>query len=208
MLLLTGLWSIIDFMEAPKINADEILVDAVETPLGWVSFALTSKGLLGSTFVYSSKTEALTALKERKAIAPFSEVEEKSTFREVLEPWRSLFSSLLTNGRPPEAEGSEVPIDDGGWTDFSKKVYNYLRTVKAGETVTYGEIARAVGNSGASQAIGMLMKKNPIPPVVPCHRVLAGNGKLGGFSASGGTELKRKMLQNETDPRELLFPPG
>ena len=194
-------------METPAIKENQLLLDALQTPLGWAGFALTQKGLLTSTFMYASETEALSVLRTRKLnkiISDFVEIKDKEKFQTLLQQWRSLFSTLLAGNNP--AKNEEIPIDEKGWTEFAKKVYDYLRTVPAGETVTYGEIAHAVGSPGASRAVGMLMKKNPIPPVVPCHRVLSSDGKLGGFSAAGGPALKRKMLENETDPKGLLFP--
>ncbi len=71
-----------------------------------------------------------------------------------------------------------------------------------GETRTYGEIATAVGNRGAARAVGMANHHNPIPIVIPCHRVVATGGKLGGFG--GGVDLKRRLLQLEAEHGTLF----
>ena len=66
-----------------------------------------------------------------------------------------------------------------------------------GETVTYGELARRAGAAGAAQDVGVAMARNPVPLIIPCHRVLAAGGKLGGFSAPGRTQTKERMLALE-----------
>ena len=90
-----------------------------------------------------------------------------------------------------------VPLDLSRVTPFAEKVYRELQRVPAGSTVTYGELARAVGSPGAPRAIGRAMATNPFPLFVPCHRVLASNGKPGGFSAYGGLVTKERILALE-----------
>jgi len=80
---------------------------------------------------------------------------------------------------------------------FSRKVYTILRSVKWGKTVTYRQLARMAGRPGAARVVGNIMAKNPIPLVIPCHRVVRSDGKLGGFSVPGGVALKQKMLDLE-----------
>ena len=88
-------------------------------------------------------------------------------------------------------------LDMRGVPPFHAKVYEALRDVPSGETIGYGDLAKRAGSAGASRAVGQAMAKNPFPPVVPCHRVLAAGGKPGGFSAYGGEETKRKILALE-----------
>jgi methylated-DNA-[protein]-cysteine S-methyltransferase len=80
-------------------------------------------------------------------------------------------------------------------TPFQLKVWEALRTIPAGETATYGEIAAQVGEPGAARAVGMANAANPIPLIVPCHRVVRAGGKLGGYG--GGLPLKRALLDHE-----------
>jgi O-6-methylguanine DNA methyltransferase len=87
------------------------------------------------------------------------------------------------------------PLDLSGGTTFQRKVWNTLRKIACGQTKSYGEIARAIGKPKAVRAVGGACGANPIPVLVPCHRVLAANGKLGGFS--GGLNWKRKLLTRE-----------
>src|ERR1043166_4838802 len=82
---------------------------------------------------------------------------------------------------------------------FRRAIYDALRNVGFGETVTYGELARRVGANEpqAAQDVGVAMARNPVPLIIPCHRVLAAGGKLGGFSAPGRTQAKERMLALE-----------
>jgi O-6-methylguanine DNA methyltransferase len=98
--------------------------------------------------------------------------------------------SILT-GRAPK---KFPPLDLVG-TDFQKSVWNALRKISLGKTKSYGEIARAIGRPKAVRAVGGACGANPVPVLVPCHRVLAANGKIGGFS--GGLEWKRALLARE-----------
>ena len=99
------------------------------------------------------------------------------------------------DGRPQDL--SEIPLDLTGVTPFLAKVYHTLQKVPPGKTLTYGELAGAVGSPGASRAIGRAMATNPVPIFVPCQRVLAAGGKPGGFSAYGGLVTKERMLALE-----------
>jgi len=95
---------------------------------------------------------------------------------------------------------SEVVLDMEDVPDFDRRVYAETRTISPGQTLTYGEIAARLGDSTLSRAVGQSLGRNPIPLIVPCHRVLGADGKLGGFSASGGTETKRRLLEIEGAP--------
>lgn len=80
---------------------------------------------------------------------------------------------------------------------FHRKVYKALCKVPAGQTITYAELAKRAGSPGAARAVGTAMAKNPFPVIIPCHRVVAGNGKLGGYSGRGGVATKRQLLEME-----------
>jgi methylated-DNA-[protein]-cysteine S-methyltransferase len=95
---------------------------------------------------------------------------------------------------------TDIALDDSGVDEFRRKVYAATRAIGPGETRTYGEIARAIGDPGAARAVGAALGANPFPIVVPCHRVLAADGALHGFSAPGGIKTKRRMLEIERAP--------
>lgn len=106
------------------------------------------------------------------------------------------------------ADLREVRLDEGGLDDFQRAVYAATRRVPAGETVSYGEIAKAIGQPGAARAVGAALGRNPYPVIVPCHRVLSATGALHGFSAPGGIATKRRMLEIERAPgftQQALF---
>lgn len=88
----------------------------------------------------------------------------------------------------------DVPLDMDGIADFHRRVYNLSRRIPPGQTRTYGEIARELGEPGSARAVGQALGANPFAPIVPCHRVLAAGAGLGGFSARGGVDTKLRML--------------
>ncbi|MES2940867.1 MAG: methylated-DNA--[protein]-cysteine S-methyltransferase [Pseudomonadota bacterium] len=91
----------------------------------------------------------------------------------------------------------DVPLDLDAVAPFHRRVYEIARAIPPGRTMTYGEVARAIGEPGASRAVGQALGLNPFAPVVPCHRVLAAGGRSGGFSAEGGAATKLRMLEIE-----------
>jgi O-6-methylguanine DNA methyltransferase len=93
-----------------------------------------------------------------------------------------------------EVDLSSVKLDLDGVSDFHRRVYEALRTTSRGTTVTYGELAAMAGSPGAARAVGTALRRNPLAILVPCHRVVAAGGKLGGFSAAGGPCTKTRML--------------
>ena len=90
-----------------------------------------------------------------------------------------------------------IKLDMDGVPEFQQRVYEIARTIRAGATMTYGEIAKRVGDIGAARAVGQALGRNPFAVIVPCHRVTAARGKTGGFSASGGRATKLKLLAIE-----------
>lgn len=82
-------------------------------------------------------------------------------------------------------------------TSFREKVYMVAKRIPRGKVATYGEIARLAGNPKAARAVGSFMKTNPRAPIIPCHRVVASNGALTGYSAKGGLKTKKAMLIRE-----------
>jgi len=105
--------------------------------------------------------------------------------------------ALLGGDRSVDFSG--VPLDTDALPAFHRRVYGVISRLKPGETMTYGAIASELdaGPDGDARAVGYALGKNPIPVIIPCHRVVAANGKLGGFSAPGGRETKLKLLAIE-----------
>ena len=86
-------------------------------------------------------------------------------------------------------------------TDFQIKVWNELKKISSGETKTYKEIAKILGNPKAARAVANACARNPYPITIPCHRVIRSDGGLGGYSGEGGVERKKQLLENEQNKR-------
>jgi methylated-DNA-[protein]-cysteine S-methyltransferase len=91
----------------------------------------------------------------------------------------------------------DVPLDFGDAPEFHRRAYEVARTIPPGQTVTYGEIAQRLGVPHEAREVGQAMGRNPIAIIMPCHRVLGADGKMGGFSANGGVATKRRILEIE-----------
>ena len=92
---------------------------------------------------------------------------------------------------------ASVELDLSGIGAFHHRIYDAARRVPWGETTTYGDLAQRVGSPGAARAIGQAMGRNPVPIIIPCHRILASGKKVGGFSAFGGVTTKQRLLALE-----------
>lgn len=92
---------------------------------------------------------------------------------------------------------TDPPVSLDRISPFGRKVLRACRKIDFGQKSTYGELARQVGSPKAARAVGGVLARNPIPLIIPCHRVLRADGGLGGFSAPGGTATKHKMLRHE-----------
>lgn len=101
---------------------------------------------------------------------------------------------------------SAIACDYGSVDPFSTRVYDATRAIPPGETLTYGDIAVRLGDKALAQEVGQALGRNPLPIIVPCHRVLGANRKLTGFSAAGGVATKLRMLAIEGAP--VADPPG
>ena len=85
-------------------------------------------------------------------------------------------------------------------TPFQQKVYEALLKIPKGQVRTYAQVARAIGKPRAARAVGQALKRNRWAPMIPCHRVIASDGTLGGYSAPGGLRAKRELLRREKTP--------
>ncbi len=108
------------------------------------------------------------------------------------EAWRDVLQAYFAGDE--DADPATLPFAGEG-SRFQRRVWRALRAVPKGDLVTYGEVARACGVPGAARAVGRAAASNPAPLVVPCHRLVAGGGRLGGFSA--GLAWKRRLLRIE-----------
>lgn len=91
----------------------------------------------------------------------------------------------------------DLPLDLGDMTDFQQEILQFIRQIPFGATMTYGDIAESIGNPNASRAIGQVLRRNPIPIFIPCHRVINADGTLGGYGGVMGSERKIALLKHE-----------
>ncbi len=161
----------------------------IETDAGIFTASFSENGL--------ARLEFPRGQKDPRAAAPRASGQQR---RWLSATARALHEALA--GRPP---GDLPPLDLSSGTRFQRSVWNALRTIPAGMTRSYAEVARAIGRPKAVRAVGQACGANPIPVLVPCHRVLAARGKLGGFS--GGLEWKQELLAREGAlPKDALPP--
>ncbi len=109
-------------------------------------------------------------------------------------PFDRRVSAELSAYLDGDRTGFTVPFEPAG-TEFQRRVWLELTRIPYGETRTYGEVARSIGKPGASRAVGQANNRNPVPLIVPCHRVVGAGGALGGFGA--GVALKKRLLSLE-----------
>src|SRR5258707_4041874 len=124
-----------------------------------------------------------------------------STSTDDVPPWiQSVISDIQRYLAGQPVDFSSIEVDLGGIDDFRQKLYAALRGIGFGRTVTYGELAKQLGSTDweGARDVGDAMGRNPMPIVIPCHRVLAAGGKLAGFSAYGGPTTNHKLLAPES----------
>jgi methylated-DNA-[protein]-cysteine S-methyltransferase len=109
----------------------------------------------------------------------------------------------LLRGEPSDL--SAVALDMEGLPPFNRRVYETARTIPARETISYGDLAARLGDRGAARDVGKALGENPFAIIVPCHRVLAAGGAIGGFSAPGGIATKHRLLAIEAGQASVWF---
>ena len=159
-----------------------------DTPIGRCGIVWGERGILGVQLPEGDDARAMTRLGRRFPYA--SEDVPPAGIQRAIEQ-----IVVLLSGGPTDL--SELALDMGCVGAFEKQVYAIARKIPPGETLTYGEIAERLGDKLLARDVGQAMGKNPFPIVVPCHRVVAAGGKLGGFSARGGVDTKLRMLAIE-----------
>jgi len=161
----------------------EIKYAVFTTSMGWVGVAGSSKGLLRIALPQHSAKQARHLLGEGLNCA-------------VLSP--DLYDDLIQRLRI-YLDGGKVNFPDeldlSGATHFQRRVWDATRLIPCGETRSYAWVAQQVGKPGAARAVGQALARNPLPIIIPCHRVITSDGKLGGFS--GGVGMKKALLNLE-----------
>ncbi len=161
------------------------------TNLGWFGLLREKQQFLRLTIGHASADRIRMAIQTRD-----TGMTESHKFIES--DWNPRLRSCLqkyAQGRNIDFDDVKVPL--GQRSQFQQQVLAIARTIKYGQTVTYGELACLSGSPRAARAVGSVMAANPFPIIVPCHRVVAFSGKIGGYSASQGVSLKARMLEIE-----------
>ncbi len=162
-----------------------------ETALGWCGIAWRASSA-STPVVFFQLPEATQATTEQK-IARDCGGKPSEPPPEIVEIIRKIRKHL--SGCPQDFR--DIVLDPKGISVFAQQVYAASRAIPAGQTRTYGEIAKDLNRPTAARAVGQALGKNPVALIVPCHRVLAAGGKPGGFSAHGGQTTKARMLEIE-----------
>jgi methylated-DNA-[protein]-cysteine S-methyltransferase len=150
----------------------------IDTPLGRIAISASDEALVELTFL-TGNAKRLDFETSELAVAHITKAAD----------WlRNYFS-----GDKADYQG---PLDLSG-TDFQKAVWREISSIKHGQTLSYGEIAHRIGKPKASRAVGAAVGANPIPLIVPCHRVMGASGKITGYSGGDGIPTKRKLLALE-----------
>jgi len=157
-----------------------------KTKWGYFGLAGTEYGLL-RTHLPLAEYEKI----ESNFLKDFHAVEyDKRFFKAVQEQITAYFEGGCVNFK-------DVPVVLDGFSFFVRAVLATCKDIRYGQKVSYGELAKEIGQAGAARAVGGALAKNPLPLIIPCHRVVCANGKIGGFSAAGGKNLKAKLLWHE-----------
>ena len=159
-----------------------------DTALGTAAVAWGDRGIV-RTFLPEPSVQAARARLARR----LPDAREAAPPEDV----RRLIDDVvrLLNGNHVSLEW--VSIDDAAVPELDRRVYEATRTIPPGSTLTYGDVARLLGDATLARHVGEALGRNPFPIVVPCHRVLAAGNRTGGFSARGGTETKMQLLRIE-----------
>jgi O-6-methylguanine DNA methyltransferase len=159
-----------------------------DTAIGRCGIAWGGRGVVGVQLPEAREAETRARLLRR-----FPDTREAPPPPEV----RHALDGIVALLRGEVRDLSGVPLDMERLPAFHRRVYEIARTIPAGETLSYGELAARLGAPGAARAVGQALGRNPFAIVVPCHRVLAAGGKVGGFSANGGITTKLRLLSIE-----------
>jgi methylated-DNA-[protein]-cysteine S-methyltransferase len=159
-----------------------------ETAIGHCGIVWSERGVAGVQL--PERSEDATRNRIRRRFPAAREAVPPADIRRAVDDIVALLS-----GEPRDL--THVAIDIDGVADFNRRVYSIARTIPSGATLSYGEIAARLGDRSLARDVGQALGQNPIPIIVPCHRVLAAGGKSGGFSAPGGVATKLQLLTIE-----------
>ncbi len=162
----------------------------VETGIGWIGIAWSERGL--TRLQLPGRDREATG---RRLLSTISGRPVESAGMPA--PIADLVGMLRRYGAGETVDFSGVPVDFDGVDPFRRAIYDAARQLGFGQTTTYGGLAEEAGYKGRAQDTGQALGRNPVPIVVPCHRILAAGNRIGGFSAPGGSATKERLLEME-----------
>ena len=174
--------------------ADELRFSIFPTDLGW--FGLWGQGhvVRGLTIGHSSAADVRGFLESPSRF--------DRAIRCIEHDWHtSLRRRLCDFARGIRIDFDDIEIELAAVTAFRQRVLRLTRKIPYGRTASYGDLAKRAGNPNAARAVGSAMKSNPVPILIPCHRVVASGGAIGGYSAPQGVGLKQRLLEMEAAHR-------
>jgi len=163
-----------------------------DTPIGICGLIWNGRGVAGVQLPEDDASRTRSRIEER-----FLGISEASPPVAI----QAIIADVIALLNGERRDLSHVPLDLEGVPELHRRVYEVALTIPPGRLLTYGEIGSRIGVDNA-RLIGQALGKNPFPIIVPCHRVVAAGGKLGGFSASGGGDTKRRLLAIEDARRD------
>lgn len=164
-------------------STDVLNYTIFDSDMGWIGIISSAKGLLRTTLPQRTVQEVRQLLGDGATRATWS----SNLFEDLMERLRIYFGGHKADF-PDELDLSQA-------TAFQREVWEITRLIPYSKTRTYGWVAEQMGKAKAARAVGQALSRNPLPIIIPCHRVIASDGKLGGFT--GGLDVKRSLLSLE-----------
>ena len=158
--------------------------------LGSLWLAASEKGLVTVRFDNNSAQFLANLLLDINTQEPPNIIHDESK----LEPYTTSLSSYFAEKKPITPD---LPVDLSDQTSFQQEILTLIRQIPFGAVQTYGELATATNNPNAARAIGQVLRRNPVPIIIPCHRVLNADGTLGGYGGIMGSQRKIALLKHE-----------
>ncbi|QLY30769.1 methylated-DNA--[protein]-cysteine S-methyltransferase [Nocardia huaxiensis] len=174
----------------PRPHASAALFD---TAIGACAIAWSATGVVRFALPEPVRSATRTHILRRHRMLDFREAVPTPAITRAIEKIQAHLTGELDDLR-------WIPLDTSAINDFDRAVYTIARAIPPGHTLSYGAVADRIGAPGAAQAVGQSLGRNPIPLIVPCHRVLAADHALHGFSAPGGINTKLRLLEIERTP--------
>jgi len=166
-----------------------------KTQWGWFGLLGNKQGLI-RTYLPVAHKEAI----QSQILSDFPNAKQRVARSSSPWPWE-IQKAIESYYKGHPVDFREITVHLDGFTGFQQKALTTLRSVTYGKTISYGDLAKLSGSPKAARAIGSVMAQNPLPLIIPCHRVIKSDGTPGQFSAGGGINTKTRMLELEKSNR-------